>query len=184
MNRFAQAWARLTGSTSTTALASNDGEQGGDQTITLTRAQADQLDAEYQNDVTAAKAEGIEEGRKAAHDRFTAVLDSEPGRANPVGARTLLSNDKLSAEEILTMLPNLGAGGGEAPEGGDEGGRQSHLAQTPKLNLLPEGGTEANTAAGGAEGEQGSGKKTWASVQKATSNALTEGGLRGAVQAR
>lgn len=184
MNRFAQAWARLTGSTSAPAIASNEGGEGvNTDTITLTRAQADQLDTEYQSDIADAKKAGIAEGQKAAHDRFNAVLDSDAGKANPIGARTLLSNDKLSAEEIIAMLPNLGTTGGSAeePEGGSD--RQTHLDRTPRLDLAPQGGSAAATASGGGDDAK-TGKSTWASVQKSASNALTEGGMRGAVQAR
>lgn len=178
MSRFSAAWARLTGSTAAPALnASADADQKGE-TVTITRAQSDALEADYQADVTAARAEGVEQGRKEANDRFNAVLDSDAGKANPVAARTMLANDKLTAAEIVAMLPNLGAAA-PAADAGKAGDRTTHLDQTTPLNLQPADNDDADASAqGGKEAAAGSGKTTWAAVQG--KSPLADGGVRGA----
>lgn len=178
MSRFSAAVTRIFGSTSTAALNASASADDKGEAVTITRAEADILEADYKADIEDARVAGVEQGRKEANARFNTVLDSDAGKANPTAARTLLANEKLTAEEIVTMLPNLGAAA-PAADAGNAGERTTHLDQTKPLNLQPQNDDDENASAqGGKEAAAGSGTTTWASVQG--KSPLAEGGVRAA----
>lgn len=195
MNRFAAAAARLlTGTAAPAAPAADGGKGGATDTVTLTRAQADELEAEAAADVTAAegrgKEAGIAEGKKLGFDdanaRYKAVLESEPGKANLQGALTLLGNPKLDAQEIIAMLPGVGAPAGAKGTGKVGADGKTHLDQTALLEVAPiDHDNDAGEAGGKDGGGKGSGKGTWGKVQtahRARAAAGQSGAMRGAVQ--
>lgn len=103
------------------------------------------------NELETAKAEAHSAGFAAANARFAAVMASEHYAGRETLAQSLLANDKLSADEIITHLEaaqpagDAGLSEEEQRQAAEEGGRQE------MQNALDEGANsniDANNGGG------------------------------------
>jgi hypothetical protein len=107
-------------------------------------AEDDEDDAEMMDKKKKSKKDGEEEymdddKAKAATDRAIAVMSSEHFAGREAQAKTLLANDKLSADEIITILADLKPAAPADPEAGARAEMQAALKDNAPS------GIEANT---------------------------------------
>lgn len=92
-----------------------------------------------QDDVDTAAAQAASAATKAANERFNAVLASEHFAGREALGQKLLSNDKLSAEDIIDMLQ--AAEKKPEPEASDDGGNMlAQMREGADADLGTEGG--------------------------------------------
>jgi signal peptide peptidase SppA len=109
--------------------------------VTFTQAQLDEQ-------VTSARAEGVKEGVKAEQDRREAILGSEAAKSRPVLAATLIAQniDSATAAGILEGAP-VEASTTEAPKGKADAGTgtpfDAHMSGSEQPNVGAD--TEGNT---------------------------------------
>jgi hypothetical protein len=162
------------------ASAANPGEG-----LELTDEQRTQLRGDVEAYGTDQRAEGHAAGFKAATDRFSAVMNSDKGKANPSAALTALANPKASdwtADEIIAFIPEAPAAAAPAAPAASaadasRASAQQQLEATPTVALGNDAGAaraagnQNDVVAGSEEAVSG-----WGKVQSESAKALTAGG--------
>lgn len=120
------------------------------------KPEADATDDEDEDDLemgekkSKEKEYAADDKAKAATDRALAVMSSEHFAGREAQAKTLLANDKLSADEIITMLADLKPAASADPEADARAEMQAALKDStpPTIDANAAPGTTPAQAAG------------------------------------
>jgi ATP-dependent Clp protease, protease subunit len=106
-----------------------------------------------------AKAEGIKEGAKAAHDRIKAIMTSPEAKGREAQAEFFAYDDKFAAMDAATAIAALAA----APKAEAKATEEPELTTEQKATVYEENRLKALALPGGkAKPEAANGDKAWA----------------------